>query len=98
MAQSIDQEVLERQWVMLQGVSERYLLRQRREIAEEIKAEALAGAGARQRRGACRPVVVVPVHAPGSMAIAAVFVAHPAAAFERKRPIRDVLPGPLTHR
>ena len=43
----IELEALERQGVTLQGVTERYLRRQRKEIEDEIKAEALAAAGAR---------------------------------------------------
>ena len=42
----IELEALERQGVTLQGVTARYLQRQRREIEAEIKAEALAAAGA----------------------------------------------------
>ena len=42
----IELEALERQGVTLQGVTERYLQRQRRAVEEEIKAEALAAAGA----------------------------------------------------
>ncbi len=43
----VELEAMERQGVTLQGVTERYLRRQRRAIEEEIRAEALAAAGVR---------------------------------------------------